>query len=252
MTGPADPSGRRTLLRLDRVTVRYGIRPVLRNVSLRLRSGEVVGLVGGNGAGKTTLLRTAAGLVLPAEGEVALQGIPLRDLDPADRDRIGFLGDHPLLYPELTAVENLSFVTDLAGLQVRRRDLVAAVDRVGLAGREDDRVSTFSRGMAQRLAIARAVLLEPEVLLLDEPLAALDDSGRAVLIEEIVAHRRAGGATLLAFHDLAAGLPLCDRILILARGRIVRRIAGPTAAVVTDALREAGKAGAMAAGGSPA
>ncbi|HEX9729201.1 MAG TPA: ABC transporter ATP-binding protein [Gemmatimonadales bacterium] len=168
---------------------RYGYRPVLRDVSLELYAGQALLLVGPNGAGKTTLIRVLAGLLRPSAGTVERHA-------PA-----GLVGHDAMLYPVLTAAENLRFFARLYGGDCLSR-VEPLLERIGLADRAHDRVATFSRGMTQRLGIARALLHAPTLLLLDEPLSGLDDKNRQLVLALLTALRDDGAALLVVSHQL--------------------------------------------------
>jgi len=195
---------------------RYGERPALRNVSLELIAGQTLVVFGPNGAGKTTLLRMLATLLRPHAGQVRVLGHELPDDGYAVRGRIGFLGHEPLLYRELTGRENLRFHARLHGAAPARVEEV--LEAVGMTARADDPVAELSRGMVQRLAIARAVLHEPELLLLDEPHANLDPA--AVAHVQPLIGRASGRTRVLTSHDPAGGLTGADLALGLRRGRV--------------------------------
>jgi heme exporter protein A len=179
----------------------FGPAPVLRGVNLKAGAGEAAMIIGRNGSGKSTLVRILAGLSAPTDGEALLFGRPSRTLTAAERARVGLVTHQSFLYPNLTARENLAFYADLYG---RRRDATEIdrwLERVGLAYAADTRVRTFSRGMEQRLTLARSLLHRPEVLLMDEPFAALDPEGIELagdLLREACAR---GCATLLTAHE---------------------------------------------------
>ena len=199
----------------------YGMLPVLRGVDLQIGAGEFVTLVGANGAGKTTLLRIVATLLRPTAGEVSVGGWPLPGYADRVRRHLGLVSHHALLYGDLTAAENLHFFARLYGLEEQDARVDRALHTVGLAARQRDPVRTFSRGMTQRLTIARATLHEPDVLLLDEPYTGLDQEA-SHLLDELLRRESARGRTILMItHDLAHGLNLADRIAILSRGKIV-------------------------------
>ena len=157
----------------------YGDFPALRKIELNVEAGSTVALLGRNGAGKTTLLRIMAGLSKASEGEVRIAGVDVRQ--ESTRRRIGVLGHGISLYDELSAVENLVLFARLYGLPEPEKQALAWLERTGLERVRDGLVREFSRGMRQRLAVARAFLHDPEVLLLDEPFTALDDRAIAVL-----------------------------------------------------------------------
>jgi ABC-type multidrug transport system ATPase subunit len=212
-------------IELDGLTRRYGERVALRDVTLALPAGETLVVFGPNGAGKSTLLRVLATLLRPHAGTARVLGHALPGEGWAVRGRIGLLGHAPLVYRDLTGRENLAFHARLHDVALERVDVL--LDQVGLTARAGDKVNTYSRGMVQRLAVCRAVLHEPELLLLDEPRANLDPAA-AELVEPLVG--RASGATrVVTSHDPAGGLAEADLALGLRAGRadIVR----PAAAV---------------------
>ena len=199
----------------------FGRRQVLRGVDLSVGRGERYVLLGPNGAGKTTLLRVLAMLTPPDSGEVLLFGESAVDRPADARARIGFLSHEPCLYPELSALENLEFFGSLYGVADRGARAAAMLREVGLDHRAHDRVETFSRGMRQRLGLARAVLHSPELVLLDEPYTGLDLRAQDALGELIVRMSGAGTAFLAITHDVAHGLDIATRGGVLASGRIV-------------------------------
>jgi heme exporter protein A len=202
------------------LTKSFGLQPVLRGVDLAVAAGEFVALMGPNGAGKTTLLRILSSLARPSFGAVRVAGLSLPAEADRARRRLGVIAHLPLLYGDLTAEENLRFYARLYGLIDPGRRIAALLERVGLAARRRDLVRTFSRGMQQRLAIARGLLHDPDVLLLDEPYTGLDPAG-AALLDDVVRERAAQGTTILmTTHDLAHGFALAGRSVILARGRV--------------------------------
>ncbi|MDR3357599.1 MAG: ABC transporter ATP-binding protein [Desulfovibrio sp.] len=197
------------MLELERVAHVYGHTPVFRDISCRAAGGSITLLLGGNGAGKSTLLRIMAGLTRPSSGAVRFSGTS---------GKIGHLGHSTFVYPALTALENLTFWRDAHGLAETGDGMLKILDRVGLAARAHDRAGTFSRGMAQRLSLARVLLLEPDVLLLDEPDTGLDAASRALLRKELLEARGRGACVVLAGHGVARDAPPADRILLLERG----------------------------------
>jgi heme exporter protein A len=212
-------------LELDGLTRRYGEREALDGVSLSLRDGQTLVVLGSNGAGKTTLLRILATLLRPHGGGVRVLGSSLPGQAWAVRGRIGLLGHEPLLYRELTAGENLRFHARLYGVgQERVDELLAAV---GMASRAAEPLRTLSRGMVQRVAIARAVLHDPELLLLDEPRANLDPAA-AELAEPLIGPD-CGRTRVVCSHDPDADMAAADLVLGLRAGRPA--LLGPPGAV---------------------
>ncbi|WP_288228919.1 heme ABC exporter ATP-binding protein CcmA [uncultured Desulfovibrio sp.] len=212
------------MLELDRVAKLYGAKVIFKDVSCAFASGSVSLLVGGNGAGKSTLMRIMAGLSRPSAGSVRLAESGPR----AEGPRLGYLGHATFLYPGLTALENLAFWRTAHGLRLSGAGLSAMLERVGLAAHAHERAGIFSRGMAQRLNLARVLMLEPDLLLLDEPGTGLDAASLALLRREITAARQRGACVALISHDLAGDAPLADRLLFLADRKLAYD--GPPAA----------------------
>ena len=213
------------MIQINGLVKQYGFNPVLRGVNLHVQPGEFVTLVGPNGAGKSTLLRIVATLLKPTAGEIKIGGWAIPQFSSKVRQHIGLVSHQTLLYGDLTAAENLLFFAKLYQLADSEQRVAKALKRVGLAARQRDAVRTFSRGMMQRLTIARATLHEPDVLLLDEPYTGLDQDASA-LLDSLLLHESQNGRTILMItHDLLHGLNLCDRIAILSRGKIVQEIA---------------------------
>ena len=206
------------LFEADRVTRRYREVPVVDEVSLTVAAGEIVALLGPNGAGKTTLIRMAATLARPSSGTVRYRGVELKHAVPAARGWIGFASHQSLLYPELTVRENLNFHRRLHGA---RTDIGALLETHGLAAVADVPARHLSRGTAQRATLARALLHQPDLLLLDEPFAGLDGAARERLAGMVRAARERGAAVLFATHDVGRAVELADRALVLQRGRVV-------------------------------
>jgi heme exporter protein A len=198
----------------------FGARKALDGVSLTLPRGAFLSIFGPNGAGKTTLLRVLTTLTNPSKGAAKVVGLDVVKDAVELRDRIGLISHNPLLYPDLSAEENLLFFAEMYGVDDppgRVRELLSAVE---LDHRRLDLVRTFSRGMLQRLSIARALLHRPEVLFLDEPYSGLDPHA-ADILDSLIAAVRAQHTFVMVSHDLAKGLELCTHALILAKGRVV-------------------------------
>jgi heme exporter protein A len=201
---------------LDGLVRRYGEREALRGVSARVERGQTLAVLGGNGAGKSTLLRVLATLLRPHEGRVEVLGEPLPRGAARVRGRLGYLGHEPLLYPQLDARENLRLHARLHGVPLARVDEL--LGRVGLERRARDPVRELSRGMVQRVAAARAVLHDPELLLLDEPRSGLDP-GAGALLEPLLGPAP-GRTRVLVTHDAAYALAQADLVLGLRLGRV--------------------------------
>lgn len=199
----------------------YGDRRVLYGLDLRLEWGEIAVLFGANGAGKTTLLRVLAGLSRPDAGQIAVAGRPIhRRRSDSARRLVGFAGHDTMLYNDLTGSENLAFYARLYSIRQPAGRIRQVLEQVGLADRAHRRVRTFSHGMRQRLSLARAILHDPAILLLDEPESGLDAAGIAMLGELLRAWAAAGKSALLTTHNASIGHAWAQRTLTLFGGRI--------------------------------
>jgi heme exporter protein A len=215
-----------TRLTLSDVSRNFGRRRALARVSFACDAGEIVGLLGPNGAGKSTLLGILATLVAPSSGEVRYGERTAREAGAALRGRIGLLAHDLHLYPELTAGENLEFFGRLYGVPDARARVAGWLERAGLGERRDDAVSGFSRGMRQRLALERALLHDPRLVLLDEPFTGLDDAATFTLVERLRGLKAQGCIVLVATHDLETVEGLLDRVAVLREGRLVEMASG--------------------------
>lgn len=203
------------------LTKRYGRTAALRGVDLELAEGERLALFGPNGSGKTTLLKVLAGLLRPTRGAVTILGMDWRRAGNAVRQRLGVVSHHTYLYEDLTGEENLLFYGRMFGVEDLAFRVDQALERAVLTKRRKDKVRTFSRGMQQRLALARATLHDPDVLLLDEPDTGLDQEASShigLFLEREHGRRR---SVLMATHNLPLGSAHCDRFAVLAQGRVV-------------------------------
>ena len=196
----------------------YGDYPALRNVSLSAAPGACLALIGRNGAGKTTLLRTIAGFSRPGKGKIAIFGNGPRDT--ATRRLMGFIGHGISVYDELSALENLMLFGKLYGLADPKKSALEWLERTGLDRVKDGLVREFSRGMRQRLAVARAFLHSPKVLLLDEPFTALDDRAIAVLQRLLHEALSEGKTIVMSTHQLREALELATHVALLVRGQV--------------------------------
>lgn len=217
--GPhGDLSGNATAVRVKDVTKYYGGAIALDHLQFSIPKGITLAVFGPNGAGKSTLLRILSGLVRPSSGSLHFE-------DAKDelhhRARIGYLGHELMLYGKLSAEENLRFFAGLYGLDDIENRARRALEAVELGRRAGDLVRSFSRGMRQRLAIARATLHDPELILLDEPYTGLDPVAAQRATEHFRTLQKAGRTLVVVTHDLAQGLELADRTLVLNHGRIV-------------------------------
>jgi ABC-2 type transport system ATP-binding protein len=201
----------------------YDGREVVRGVSLEVREGEIFGILGPNGAGKTTLLSMISTRLRPTSGDVCVYGKHVaHDLDAARR-LLNVAPQEEALYPTLTATENLAFFAELYGVPraERRRAVAEALDAVGLTGRKDDRVDTYSGGMRRRLNLGCALVSSPRLVLLDEPTVGVDPQSRAHIFDAVRALRARGTTILYTTHHLQEAEELCDRIAIMDEGRVV-------------------------------
>jgi ABC-type multidrug transport system ATPase subunit len=201
------------------VSRHFGRRRAIARLSLTAHAGDILGLLGPNGAGKSTLIGLFATLVAPTSGEVRFGDQSARALGAALRRRLGLLAHELHLYPELSARQNLRFFGELYGVAAGRVD--AALARAGLEERGDDDVSGFSRGMRQRLALERALLHDPRLVLLDEPFTGLDDRAVGVVSDRVRELAAGGAIVVLATHDLDLAEGLITRVVLLRDGRLL-------------------------------
>ncbi len=212
------------MITVKKLVKRFGPKVVLRGMDFEAQAGEFVALLGPNGAGKTTFLRILASLARPVAGEVRIAGYRLPHQAAAVRRRLGVVSHMPLLYGDLTAEENLRFYGRMYAIPELEKRASAVLEMVGLAPRRRDLVRTFSRGMQQRLAIGRAVLHDPEVMLFDEPHTGLDQDACQMLdtvLREVAAR---GRTVVMTSHDLARAADLASRFDVLSRGKIVASV----------------------------
>jgi heme exporter protein A len=221
-SGPdLNKTGSRPEISVRKLVKRFGLKPVLRGLDFQVQAGEFVALLGPNGAGKTTFLRILASLSRPSMGEVWIAGHRLPDQASAVRRSLGVVSHLPLLYGDLTAEENLLFYGKMYGVADLSKRLTEVLEMVGLSARRRDLVRTFSRGMQQRLAIGRAVLHDPDVMLFDEPHTGLDQDACTMLdtvLQEVAAR---GRTVVMTSHDLTRIADLASRYDVLSRGVIV-------------------------------
>lgn len=226
----------------------FGLVPVIRKMDFSVEHGEFVALLGHNGSGKSTLMRMLCGLSKPTAGVIRVGGWELPNEADAVRAQIGVVSHKTLLYDTLTARENLRFFASLYNIRVDEAQITAALTRVGLGRRGEDLVRGFSRGMQQRLSIARALLHSPDVLIFDEPYTGLDQDGSNALDGLLKDAHKAGHTILMATHDLDRAAVLATRAVILSRGVIGVDIplAGVTGAQLAEEYR---RVTGVAAGG---
>ena len=208
------------------VSRHFGRRRAVSRMTFRASRGTILGLLGPNGAGKSTLLAMLATLLRPSSGSIRY-GTLGTSAGPALRARIGVLGHDLFLYPELTARENLAFFAGLYGIADTNAKARAALATAGLDTRSEDPVSSFSRGMRQRVALERALIHDPRLALLDEPFTGLDDASTGALVNRLKMLRESGAIVILATHDLDLAEGLLDHALFLREGRIVESMTTP-------------------------
>ena len=231
------------------LTRTFGRRRAVQSVSFSLAAGDALALFGPNGAGKTTLLRLLAGLLRPTAGRVSMSGEDIRG-GSAARGRVGVISHQTMLYPALTSLENVEFAARLHGVSAPRDAAARALDTMGIADRRDSMAKTLSRGMQQRVSIARAIVHGPSLVLLDEPYTGLDASGAAALSSLLGGLRRQGATMVLVTHNIEEGLAVSSHAGVMVRGELAKLVptAGVDANVFGDEYRRmAGVAGATAA-----
>ncbi len=211
---------------LDSIAHRFGRRWAVRGVSVRVASGEILAIMGHNGSGKSTLLRVAATAIRPTRGVGSVYGSDLVKDAQAVRAMVALLSTEPGVYGDLTALENMRFAARMLGAAAAPLVLQRALDRVGLGREGNERARNMSTGMQRRLSIARLLLREPRVLLLDEPYNSLDPEGAALVNDLMREARQRGGSVLLVAHDLARSAGLADRTLEMRDGLLDEPVGG--------------------------
>ena len=212
------------MIEVRKLVKRFGPKVVLRGLDFCVQPGEFVTLLGPNGAGKTTFLRILASLSRPSKGEVTLMGMRLPRQAGAVRQRLGVVSHQPLLYGDLTAEENLRFFGRMYGVGDLNHRIARMLELVGLTPRKGDLVRTFSRGMQQRLAIGRAVLHDPNIMLFDEPHTGLDQDA-CTMLDDVLRDVAARGRTVvMTSHDLARAADLASRFDVISRGVITASV----------------------------
>jgi heme exporter protein A len=206
---------------VKRLTKTLDDRAILRGVDLQVAAGEYVALLGANGAGKSTLLKILATLMAPTQGKVELFGEPLTTANVKLRSRVGLIGQDAMLYRDLTARENLEFFAKLYDMDNPEHCAERMLRMVGLIDRKNDAVKRFSRGMIQRVSIARALLHDPDLILADEPFAGLDAPSIQALQGLLQRLNDAGKTILLVNHDIEQSFELAERIVVLRHGKVV-------------------------------
>lgn len=234
------PAMQPSVFSLDRVGKRFGHTPVLEDLSFELPEGECTLLLGNNGAGKSTLLRILSTLMRPSAGTVRFRGLALPEAGDSARRELGVISHESRLYGDLTAAENLRLFGTLYGVADLGAAIPAALERVRLADVPDVPARAFSSGMTKRLALARLLLYRPRVLLLDEPYSGLDQGSLELFDAYLREFQRGGGTIVLVTHQFTNGIGLCNRVMILHRGRLVynQSAQGLDAATCARLLRE--------------
>jgi heme exporter protein A len=199
----------------------YGHVEALRGLDLRVEAGVFLTIFGPNGAGKTTLMKVLSTLTRPTEGSALIGGKDVVGDAPVVRKRVGVISHNTFLYAQLTGIENLEFYAHMYRVEASRERALALLSKMELTKRMHDRVGTYSRGMQQRLSVARALLHDPELLLLDEPYTGLDQHASRVLAEVLEGLRDGTRTVIMTTHNLQEGLAGCDRAAIMVEGRLV-------------------------------
>ncbi|HIE24984.1 MAG TPA: heme ABC exporter ATP-binding protein CcmA [Anaerolineales bacterium] len=209
------------MIEVKKLVKRFGLKTVLKDMDFSVENGEFVALIGPNGAGKSTFLRILASLTRPTMGKVSVAGYLLPKESAEVRHELGVVSHLPLLYVDLTAEENLTFYGKMYNLPDLATRINEVLEMVGLPARRNDLVRTYSRGMQQRLAIGRAVLHDPSVMLFDEPYTGLDQDASAMLDDVLRTVAARGRTVIMTSHDLARTEDLATRFDVLSRGKIV-------------------------------
>ena len=230
-----EATGARPAIQVDALTRTFGRRVAIRGLTFAVNDGECLALFGPNGAGKTTLLRILAGLLRPTSGAAHIGGVKLPGGAHA-RAVVGLISHQSMLYSALTARENVEFTARLYGIESPRRAAMRALQRMRLEERAESPVRSLSRGMQQRVSIARAIVHEPRVVLLDEPYTGLDETGAAALTAALESQKSSGAALVLVTHHLGEGLALATHTAIMRDGRFVKH--EPRGTVELDAYRD--------------
>ena len=199
----------------------FGVLKAIDGIDFELKRGEFLTVFGPNGAGKTTLIKILSGLTKPTSGEAKVAGFNVIEGNSAMRKEIGVISHATALYADLTPLENLMFFARMHGLDKPQEQSLKVIDEVGLSERRNDRVRTFSRGMLQRLSIARAILHDPSILFLDEPFTGLDLHASNILKEHLQRLHDRRRTILMITHDIACGLEMCDKVALQVRGKFV-------------------------------
>ncbi len=221
MMGRQDSTAQAWDIKIEGLTKSFGTRLALRGIDLKVRHGESVAIFGPNGAGKTTLIKILATIMNPSSGKIMIDGLDLKSNAEEIRGRIGVVTHQTFLYSNLTAYENLEFYSRMYDVPRRKERVYEVATMLGMTSRLHDRVVTLSRGMQQRLSIARSLLHKPAIMLLDEPETGLDQEVIPVLWQALLTEIGEKRTIILTTHNLERGFQLGDRLLILNKGKIV-------------------------------
>jgi heme ABC exporter ATP-binding subunit CcmA len=222
----------------------FGRKRVINGIDLRVEKGDFLVILGPNGAGKTTLIKLVSTLLRPSSGSIKIDGYDVKGDGVEARRRIGVLGHVSYLYDEMSALENLRFYAKMYDVALGQSEIKDLLSRVKLAHRMNDLVGTYSRGMKQRLAIARAIIHRPKVLLLDEPYTGLDINGRKVLSEMLRGFQRQDITIVMVTHDVERGYELGDRLAVIIDGKMAADIRKEDMSIDDFKARYAGMLGA--------
>ncbi|MBT2698276.1 ABC transporter ATP-binding protein [Bacillus sp. ISL-40] len=209
------------MIEIKKLTKQADNKLILRGVDLSIKKGETVAILGPNGAGKSTLLKVLATLIKPTSGSILVNNMDLKKNHIEIKKIMGYLPHSSLLYDHYTPLENIVFFGNIYGVKNVEQRAIALVKEVGLSFFLNEPVKNFSRGMIQRIAIARAIVHEPEILLLDEPHTGLDQGAITILNNVILSMKAKGTTTLMVTHDFKQAAEICDRIIIVKNGKIV-------------------------------
>lgn len=209
------------MIQIKKLIKQADTKLILRGIDLSIEKGETVAILGPNGAGKSTLLKVIATLIKPSSGEVKINGLDLKKNGNDIKKLMGYLPHSSLLYEHYSPLDNLVFFGNLYGVKGVEEKAVKLIKDVGLSFFLKEPVKNFSRGMIQRTAIARAIIHEPELLLLDEPHTGLDQGAISILNDVIISMKQKGATTLMVTHDFKQAAEICDRIIIIKDGKVV-------------------------------
>ena len=208
------------------LTKSFGHHPVLKEIDLKVATGETIVIFGPNGAGKTTLIKILATIINPSSGKILINGQSIKIKAEEIRRKIGVVTHQSFLYGNLTAFENLNFYSRMYDVPQRKERIKEVLDMVGMSHRLNDRVVALSRGMQQRVSIARALLHKPSIILLDEPETGLDQQASMMLREALWKERELERTIIHTSHSMESAIESCDRILIIVQGKIVHEQKG--------------------------